>query len=192
MLIGYARVSTDDQNLALQRDALSAAGCERVFEDQGISGTTRVRLGLDSALTALASGDVLVVWKLDRLGRSLLHLIDTLAALGERGVGFRSLSEAIDTGSAGGRLVFHLMGALAEFERSLIVERTTAGLKAARERRRGARPDGRPFSRRLALDSVPGVSGVAPLKERLGHGWPGRRRGGSAGFPVRNRRSSAG
>jgi len=134
MLIGYARVSTDDQNLALQRDALSAAGCERVFEDQGISGTTRVRPGLDSALTVLASGDVLVVWKLDRLGHSLPHLIDTLAALGERGIGFRSLSEAIDTGSAGGRLVFHLMGALAEFERSLIVERTTAGLKAARER----------------------------------------------------------
>ena len=128
-------MSTDDQNLALQRDALSAAGCERVFEDQGISGTTRVRPTLDSELTALASGDVLVVWKLDRLDRSLPHLIETLAALGERRIGFRSLSEAIiDTGSAGGRLVFHLMGALAEFERTLIVERTTAGLKAARKR----------------------------------------------------------
>jgi DNA invertase Pin-like site-specific DNA recombinase len=134
MLIGYARVSTDDQNLALQRDALNAAGCDQVFEDHGISGTTRTRPGLDSALSALKDGDVLVVWKLDRLGRSLPHLIETLAALGKRGIGFRSLSEAIDTSSAGGRLVFHLMGALAEFERSLIVERTTAGIKAARAR----------------------------------------------------------
>lgn len=134
MLIGYARVSTDDQNLSLQRDALNAAGCERIFEDQGVSGTTRVRLGLDSALAALTNGDVLAVWKLDRLGRSLPHLIETIATLGERGIGFRSLSESIDTGSAGGRLVFHLMGALAEFERALIVERTTAGLKAAKRR----------------------------------------------------------
>lgn len=110
MLVGYARVSTDDQNLALQRDALKAAGCERVFEDQGVSGATRARPGLDSALTALAAGDGLVVWKLDRLGRSLPNPIETLAALGEREIGFRSLSEAIDTGSPGGRLVFHLMG----------------------------------------------------------------------------------
>ena len=134
MLIGYARVSTDDQNLALQRDALEVAGCDRTFEDHGISGATRVRPGLDSALAALSTGDVLVVWKLDRLGRSLPHLVETLTTLGEREIGFRSLSEAIDTGSAGGRLVFHLMAALAEFERALIVERTTAGLKAARAR----------------------------------------------------------
>ena len=134
MLIGYARVSTDDQNLALQRDALTAAGCERIFEDQGISGATRDRPGLDSVLAELTAGDVLVVWKLDRLGRSLSHLVETLAILGEREVGLRSLSESIDTGSAGGRLVFHLMAALAEFERALIVERTTAGLKAAKDR----------------------------------------------------------
>lgn len=134
MMIGYARVSTDDQNVALQRDALNAAGCEKIFEDQGISGATRSRPGLDAALAALSVGDTLVVWKLDRLGRSMSHLIETITRLGDRNVGFRSLSEAIDTASAGGRLVFHLMGALAEFERALIIERTTAGLKAAKLR----------------------------------------------------------
>jgi len=132
MKIGYARVSTEDQNLALQLDALKASGCEKVFEDQGISGITRTRVGLDAALAVLASGDVLVVWKLDRLGRSLHHLIEVIASLDKRGVDFLSLSEAIDTGSATGRLVFHLMAALSEFERSLIVERTSAGLKAAK------------------------------------------------------------
>lgn len=134
MLIGYVRVSTDDQNLNFQCDALKAAGCERVFEDQGGSGAARERPGLDSALVALSSGDVLVVWKLDRLGRSLPHLVEILAVLGKRDIGFRSLSEAIDTGSAGGRLVFHFMAALAEFEWALIVERTTAGIKAAKDR----------------------------------------------------------
>lgn len=134
MLIGYARVSTDEQSLSLQREALTAAGCARLFEDQAVSGTARARPGLDAALAVLASGDVLAVWKLDRLGRSLPHLIETIAALGARGVGFRSLTEDINTGSAGGRLIFHIMGALAEFERSLIVERTRAGMRSAKGR----------------------------------------------------------
>ena len=166
MLIGYARVSTDDQNFDLQRDALKAAGCEHVFEDQGVSGTARERLGLDSALAALADGDVLVVWKLDRLGWSLPHLIETIAMLGERGIGFRSLSESIDTGSAGGRLVFHLMGALAEFERALIVERTTAGLRAAKSRgvhvgRRKSLTAAQVAHARLLLDSGERAGAVA-------------------------------
>jgi DNA invertase Pin-like site-specific DNA recombinase len=134
MKIGYARVSTDEQNLSLQLDALRAAGCETVFQDQGVSGAARVRPGLDQALAALKAGDVLVVWKLDRLGRSLVHLIAVITDLGGRGVGFRSLSESIDTETAGGRLVFHMMGALAEFERALIAERTRAGIKATKAR----------------------------------------------------------
>lgn len=133
---GYARVSTEDQNLDLQRRALHAAGCDRVYEDQ-ISGTATKRPGLDKALAKCGAGDVLIVWKLDRLGRSLPHLIEVIRELGERGCGFQSLSENIDTTTAGGRLVFHLMGALAEFERALIAERTKAGLAAAR--RRGVR-----------------------------------------------------
>ena len=133
MLLGYARVSTADQDLALQRDALTAAGCERIFTDT-MTGTSTERPGLTKALTALASGDTLIVWKLDRLGRSLSHLVALIAELGERGVSFRSLSDPIDTTSAGGRLVMHIMGALAEFERSLIVERTQAGLQAAKRR----------------------------------------------------------
>jgi DNA invertase Pin-like site-specific DNA recombinase len=134
MQIGYARVSTADQTLALQRDALTAAGCERIFTDEGVSGSITTRRGLDRALAALAPGDTLVVWKLDRLGRSLSHLVNLVTALGERGVNFRSLSDPIDTSSAGGRLVLHMMGALAEFERSLIVERTQAGIQAAKKR----------------------------------------------------------
>jgi DNA invertase Pin-like site-specific DNA recombinase len=134
MKIGYARVSTVDQNLALQRDALTAAGCERIFTDEGISGSVIARRGLDAALAALGQGDTLVVWKLDRLGRSLSHLVTVIAELGERGVSFRSLSDPIDTTSAGGRLVMHIMGALAEFERGLIVERTQAGIQAAKKR----------------------------------------------------------
>lgn len=134
MRIGYARVSTTDQNLALQCDALKAAGCERIFKDEGISGSVASRPGLDRALKALKEGDTLIVWKLDRLGRSLAHLVQTVADLGQRGVGFCSLSDPIDTTNAGGRLVLHMMGALAEFERSLIVERTKAGLRAAKRR----------------------------------------------------------
>lgn len=142
MKLGYARISTIDQNAHLQHDALRAAGCEQVFEDK-VSGSSAKRPGLDRALAKLGQGDELIVWRLDRLGRSLPHLIDVIAAIGEKGAGFKSLTESIDTGTAGGRLVFHMMGALAEFERSLIIERTKAGLTAARKR--GVRV-GRPAS----------------------------------------------
>lgn len=133
--MGYARVSTADQELALQRDALMAAGCELIFTDT-ITGSSTERPGLTDALRHLKSGDTLIVWKLDRLGRSLSHLVSLIADLGERGVSFRSLSDPINTTSAGGRLVMHIMGALAEFERSLIIERTQAGLQAAKRRGR--------------------------------------------------------
>lgn len=135
MKIGYARVSTYEQSLSLQVDALEKAGCEKVFHDQ-ISGATTKRPGLDEALSYLRDGDVLVVWRLDRLGRSLPHLIGTINLLEERGVGFQSLQESIDTTTSGGRLIFHIFGALAEFERNLIRERTQAGLAAARARGR--------------------------------------------------------
>lgn len=147
MKVGYARVSSDDQNLALQLDALRAAGCDTIHEDRGISGAAERRPGLDGALAQLEAGDVLVTWRLDRLGRSLPHLISVVAGLADRGCGFHSLTENIDTTSSGGRLVFHIMGALAEFERSLIVERTRAGVAAARKRgqhlgrRKALRPD---------------------------------------------------
>lgn len=136
MKIGYARVSSSEQNLDLQRDALKAAGCSIVHEDEGVSGTARSRPGLDQALALMAAGDTLVTWRLDRLGRSLPHLIDLVDRLKDRGCDFVSITEAIDTSSAGGKLVFHVMGALAEFERSLIVERTRAGMTAARTRGR--------------------------------------------------------
>ncbi len=140
MLVGYARISTTDQTLALQEDALRVAGCAEVFHDVA-SGVADARSGLAEALAFLRDGDTLVVWKLDRLGRSLRHLIDTVNALSARGVGLRSLQEALDTTTPGGKLVFHVFGALAEFERELIVERTQAGLKAARARGRvGGRP----------------------------------------------------
>jgi DNA invertase Pin-like site-specific DNA recombinase len=144
MLVGYARVSTTDQNLALQRDALKAAGCRKVFADHGVSGSIVKRPGLDAALVSLKPGDTLLVWKLDRLGRSLAHLVQTISDLGERGINFRSLSDPIDTESAGGRLVLHIMAALAEFERSLNSERTRAGLAAANRR-------GRKLGRRRSL-----------------------------------------
>jgi DNA invertase Pin-like site-specific DNA recombinase len=137
--IGYARVSTEAQDLALQRDALSKAGCEKIFEDIA-SGTKAERPGLAEALTFVREGDVLTVWKFDRLGRSLAHLIETVTGLQERGIGLRSLTENIDTTTAGGKLVFAIFGALAEFERDLIRERTAAGLKAAAARgRKGGR-----------------------------------------------------
>jgi DNA invertase Pin-like site-specific DNA recombinase len=135
MLIGYARVSTLDQTLALQQDALRAAGCEQLYTDT-VSGSVTERPGLTQALSHLRAGDTLVVWRLDRLGRSLPHLIETVGQLQERGVGFRSLQEQIDTTTSGGKLVFHVFGALAEFERDLIRERTYAGLQAARARGR--------------------------------------------------------
>ena len=137
--IGYARVSTTDQDLALQLDALARAGCARVFEDKA-SGAKADRPGLAAALGFVREGDILTVWKLDRLGRSLPHLIETVNALETRGVSFRSLTEAIDTTTPGGRLVFHIFGALGQFERDLIRERTRAGLDAAAARgRQGGR-----------------------------------------------------
>ncbi|MEA0688560.1 recombinase family protein [Xanthomonas campestris pv. campestris] len=139
VLIGYARVSTAEQDTALQTDALRKAGCERVFEDTA-SGAKADRPGLADALAYLRAGDVLAVWRLDRLGRSMQHLIATIAALEARGVGFRSLTESIDTTTPGGRLIFHVFGALGQFERDLIRERTKAGLTAAAARgRKGGR-----------------------------------------------------
>src|SRR3954469_700207 len=140
MLIGYARVSTNEQNLNLQRDALHKAGCEQIYTDQ-VSGTTARRPGLEQVFSHLRSGDTLVVWRLDRLGRSLKHLIETVNDLQENGIGFKSLTESLDTTTSGGKLVFHIFGALAEFEREIIRERTNAGLSAARARgRNGGRP----------------------------------------------------
>lgn len=140
MLIGYARVSTLEQDVSLQIDALQKAGCERIFQDK-ISGAKSDRPGLQEALNYARKGDSIVVWRLDRLGRSLKHLIETVGQLEEQGIGFRSLQESIDTTTSGGRLIFHIFGALAEFERNLIRERTLAGLQAARARgRMGGRP----------------------------------------------------
>ena len=138
-MIGYARVSTQDQNLSLQLDALKAAGCQHIFEDRA-SGAKADRPGLAAAIAYVRDEDILVVWKLDRLGRSLTHLIDTVTALDARGVGLRSPTEAMDTTTPGGRLIFHLIGALAQFERDLIRERTRAGIEAAAKRgRKGGR-----------------------------------------------------
>jgi|SRR5579871_3065142 len=142
MRIGYARVSTTDQNLDLQQDALQAAGCERLFTDTA-SGAKADRPGLTQALKECRQGDTLVVWKLDRLGRSLPHLVETVRDLADKGIGFRSLQENIDTTTSGGKLIFHIFASLAEFERDLIRERTNAGLSAARARgRKGGRPPG--------------------------------------------------
>lgn len=139
MKIGYARVSTDDQTLDLQRDALHAANCERLFEDKS-SGAKVDRPGLAEALAFARKGDVLVVWRLDRLGRSLPELVRLVGELDAAGIGFESLTEKIDATTAAGRLVFHVFAALAEFERNLIRERTQAGLAAARARgRKGGR-----------------------------------------------------
>jgi DNA invertase Pin-like site-specific DNA recombinase len=140
MLVGYARVSTHEQTLDLQKDALQQIGCERLFTDTA-SGSSTERPGLDAVLRFVRSGDILVVWRLDRLGRSLKHLIETIGTLQEHGIGFRSIQESIDTTTSGGKLIFHVFGALAEFERDLIRERTQAGLAAARARgRKGGRP----------------------------------------------------
>ena len=140
MLIGYARVSTHEQNLDMQQDALKKAGCERIFLDK-VSGVAAARPGIDEALSYLREGDALVVWRLDRLGRSLKHLIEMVGKLEQRKIGFKSLQESIDATNSGGRLIFHMFGALAEFERNLIIERTRAGLAAARARgKKGGRP----------------------------------------------------
>lgn len=140
MLVGYARVSTQDQNLDLQKDALSRVGCEKIFEDVA-SGAKATRTGLEEALVYMREGDTLVVWKLDRLGRSLKQLIEVINHIHERKIGFKSIQESIDTTTPGGKLIFHVFGALAEFEREVIRERTLAGLHAARARgRQGGRP----------------------------------------------------
>src|SRR6184192_1907532 len=140
MLIGYARVSTQEQTLNLQKDALVKAGCAKIFTDTA-SGAKTERKGLEDAVTYVREGDTLVVWRLDRLGRSLKHLIETVAILDSRKIGFKSLTENIDTTTSGGKLIFHIFGALAEFERNLIRERTQAGLEAARARgRKGGQP----------------------------------------------------
>lgn len=140
MDVGYARVSTQDQNPNLQIDALKVAGCEKIFEEKA-SGAQRERPQLTAVLDYIREGDTLVVWKLDRLARSLKQLIETVEMLNEKGIGFRSLTENVDSTTSGGRLIFHIFGALAEFERSIIRERTKAGLDAARARGRvGGRP----------------------------------------------------
>src|SRR6266480_4939048 len=152
MLIGYARVSTQDQTLHLQKDALEKIGCSKIFSDTA-SGAATERKGLDAALAYVREGDTLVVWRLDRLGRTLKHLIETITDLSKRHIGFKSLTESIDTTTSGGKLIFHIFGALAEFERDLIRERTKAGLAAARARGRvGGRPKAQAFAdpKRLA------------------------------------------
>jgi len=128
------RVSTDEQHLDLQSEALKSAGCTRIFEDHGVSGAARDRPGLKKAMRHLKAGDSLVVWKLDRLGRSLPHLIKTITALRDRDIGFQSIQESIDTTSAGGRFYMHILAALAEFEREMIRDRTKAGIAAAKNR----------------------------------------------------------
>ena len=135
MLIGYARVSTEDQDLTSQTDELKKAGCKRMFTDK-ISGTKSDRPGLAEALSHLREGDVLVVWKLDRLGRTVKGLVDLVGELADRKVQFRSLTDGIDTTTPAGRFFFHVMASLAEMERELIGERTRAGLSAARKRGR--------------------------------------------------------
>ena len=132
MLIGYARISTQDQNLDLQIEALTKADCKKIFEDK-ISGSRAERPGLAKVLEMLRDGDTLVVWKLDRLGRSVKHLVDLVGALHKQGVQFKSLTDAIDTGTPSGRFFFHVMASLAEMERDLTIERTRAGLEVARQ-----------------------------------------------------------
>lgn len=145
MLIGYARVSTIDQKLDLQIDALQRAGCEKIFTDT-VSGGIRERKGLNEALEYLRNGDILVVWRLDRLGRSVRHLVDLMNSFKERGIGFKSISETIDTATSIGQFFFHITAAFAELERNLIRERTQAGLSVARAR-------GRKGGRKKAIDS---------------------------------------
>lgn len=150
--IGYARVSTVDQHSDLQTNALHAAGCDRIFEDNGVSGGQRRRSGLSSALKALRKGDVLVVWRLDRLGRSIRHLIKLIDDLNRRGICFLSLTENIDTSSVGGKLIFHIFAAIAEFEKSLIRERTIAGIAAAKAR--GKYPGRRPSLNKVQCSDI--------------------------------------
>src|SRR5205823_4795640 len=166
MHIGYARVSKHEQNLDLQIDALKAAGCEKIFKDK-ISTLKEERKGLNEALAYLRPGDVLVVWKLDRLGRTLKQLIELVAMFNEKGIGFKSLKETIDTTSSTGKLVFHIFAALAEFERDIIHERTRAGLEAARARgRQGGRPKLQDIDpKRIALVKSLYADRSRPVKE---------------------------
>jgi len=202
VLLGYARVSTAEQNADLQTDELTSAGCYEVFVDHA-SGILDRRPELEKVLELLRPGDTLVVWRLDRLGRSLRHLIDTVTALDERGVGFRSLRESIDTTTAGGRLVFHLFGALAQFEREIIRDRTVAGLAAARARgRNGGRPsklspDQVRAARRLyderehTVEQIGGMFGVSrTLIYRALRGKPGQAKSVGTGGGAGRRRGS--
>ncbi len=171
MLIGYARVSTGEQTLDLQLDALAAAGCAKTYTETA-SGAKAERPVLQEVLGYLRPDDTLVVWRLDRLGRSLKHLIETVAALAARGIGFKSLTEQIDTTTSGGKLVFHVFGALAEFERDLIRERTHAGLAAARARgRTGGRPKNLADPKKAALAQAlyeGGQADIATICKTLG------------------------
>lgn len=154
LLVGYARVSTLEQDTSLQLDALRADGCEKLFEEKA-SGAQRDRPQLQAALDYMRAGDTLVVWKLDRLARSMRQLIETVEDLHSREIGFRSLTEAIDTTTAGGKLIFHIFGALAEFERAVIRERTQAGLRAARAKGRiGGRPSALSEQKRLMAKAM--------------------------------------
>jgi DNA invertase Pin-like site-specific DNA recombinase len=150
MKYGYARVSTDDQNADMQLKALTRAGCKKVFKDEGLSGATTKRPALLRCFKALQYSDILVVWKLDRLARSLRDLITIMENFNKRGIKFRSLTEEINTTTPGGKLIFHIFAALAEFERALIIERTRAGMKAARAR--GVRPGPKPKLSRKQID----------------------------------------
>lgn len=170
MNVGYARVSTQDQNLDLQIDDLKKFGCERIFTDK-VSGSSQDRPGLNEALAFVRKGDTLAVWRLDRLGRSLQHLIQTVNTLHDRGVGFASLQEGVNTSTANGKLVFHIFGAMAEFERSLIRERTIAGLSAARARGRlgGRRPKLNPEQVEMARTVLANASGkIGEVAKMLG------------------------
>ncbi|KPC50967.1 DNA-invertase Gin [Pseudomonas amygdali pv. morsprunorum] len=172
MLIGYARVSTQDQNLQLQYDALASAGCKKLFDDK-VSGSRADRPGLSKALEMLREGDTLVVWKLDRLGRSVKHLVDLVASLHKQGVQFKSLTDAIDTGTPSGRFFFHVMASLAEMERELTVERTRAGLQVARQL---GRTGGR---KRQMTDSK-----IVSAKKLLANGVPPREVAKNLGVSV--------
>src|SRR3954464_4615719 len=168
MLVGYARISTTDQTLNLQRDALTKAGCSKIFTDTA-SGSQAERKGLTEALSYVRAGDTLVVWKLDRLGRSLKDLIERITELNNRHIGFKSITENIDTTTSGGKLIFHIFGALAEFERDIIRERTNAGLEAARSRgKKGGRPPALSpekikLARRLYADKDTSVSEICTM-----------------------------
>ncbi len=161
MLVGYTRVSTEDQKLDLQADALKAAGCEKFFSDH-VSGASKLKPGLEEALAYLRSGDTLVVWKLDRLGRTVKGLVDLVQSLEEKGIQFRSLTDGIDTSTTSGRFFFHVMAALSEMERELVRERTKAGLTAARARgRMGGRKPKMDASRLQSAQHLL-ASGMAP------------------------------